>query len=768
MIFNLLKKFIHLTLIYCMIAIPTHQSALAMWNGDEEGSDEEKGGRGSVSSTAKLKQDASSSDEGSPTLQRKDKGKDKQRMSEGTGLLMEEDEVLVPRGSDLEEGRLRLKLVPKKDAQRLSALRGYFDGTRYYTDGDFLAFGGYIVEPRAEGAGMVGSWTDVYVFPKASDMGFLQGAIQPFRCGRLSWQLVGSGFSLAAIVGYTNIVSGATFNTLQIPLDGGGEIGALIGVMAMELPLLLRDGWELGGRVHKFLVGTVGQERTICGKSCTPLCCIVNRGPYKSLGFVVGESQDDHPWYFQVSRKEKVAKVIAVVSGVIRASLPIALFLDQAMKGPVTAGTIVLAVTMGPPLLNMYVSSALRTMTRLFQPYNWGKGNSAYKRRLMIGRSERLKKKILKNDRRSVHFVNTLFELLVDQVDKRMQEHRDSPILENDLLDGIIEEFNSSVNRLEEVKKAINSELVHGIKPGAAALDTDYNVRRFLKKGLKKISSDGSFYLKRIGFLKGVLERIRDEKTKFSDESDPDDFVHDDLVDAVPEQIIPVISLLMLKSAELNLTIPDDPKLHLDRQADDFILDLERDDRHIQAHEGSHLLEGSSRELVLAADMERLQRENEELQTEADRLNTREMVRQRDMDAGEFKEEGAWATVSYGVAAIVGFGGLVMETFVFKWALGLFLNSVLGSHMSSQEIGIASECIGAVVAISASLDFEDVRRGVYKMKTFFTRDGDFWPARRLATVYSFGFAFLLSFIEIAIGLEELPNAISDPVFNIRS
>ena len=82
--------------------------------------------------------------------------------------------------------------------------------------------------------------------------------------------------------------------------------------------------------------------------------------------------------------------------------------------------------------------------------------------------------------------------------------------------------------------------------------------------------------------------------------------------------------------------------------------------------------------------------------------------------------------------------------------------------MSSQEIGIASECIGAVVAISASLDFEDVRRAVYKMKTFFTRDGDFWPARRLATVYSFGFAFLLSFIEIAIGLEELPNAISDP------
>ncbi len=609
---------------------------------------------------------------------------------------------------------------------------------------------------------MVGSWSDVYVFPKASDMGFLHEAVQPFRCGRLSWQLVGSGFSLAAIIGYTNIVSGATFNTLQIPLDGGGEIGALIGVMAVELPLLLRDGWELGGRVHKFLVGTVGQERTICGQPCTPLCCIVERGPYKSIGFVAGESQDDHPWYFQISRKEKVAKVIAVASGAIRASLPIALFLDQAMKGPITAGTIVLAVTMVPPLLNMYVSSALRTMTRLFQPYNWGQGSSAYKRRLMIGRSERLIEKLLKNDRRSVHFVNTLFELLVDQVDKRMQEHRDSPILENDLLDGIMAEFNSSKNRLEEVKKAINSELVHGIKPGTAALDTDYNVRKFLRKDLKKISSNGSFYLKRIGFLKRVLARIRDEKTKASSESDPDEFAHNDLVDAVPEQIIPIISLLMLRSAELNLTIPDDPKLHLDREPEeDFLLDHGRDDHHIQhMSEGSHLL--GSRELELAADMERLRRENEELQTEADKLNTREMVRQRDMDAGEFKEEGAWATVSYGVAAIVGFGGLVMETYVFKWAVGLFLSSVFGNHMSEEQVSIASECIGAVVAVSAALDFEDVRRAVYKMKTFFTRDGDFWPARRLATVYSFGFAFLLSFIEIAIGLEELPNVISDP------
>ena len=175
-------------------------------------------------------------EEGSPTLKRKQKRKEKQRMPSRESLFMEEEEILDMRQvSDLEEGRSRLKLVPKEDAQRLGALRGYFDGTRYYTDRDFLAFGGYIVEPRAEDAGMVGSWSDVYVFPKASDMGLINATIQPFRCGRLSWQLVGSGVSLAAIIGYTNIVSGATFNTLQIPLDGGGEIGNCQGIHRVRL-----------------------------------------------------------------------------------------------------------------------------------------------------------------------------------------------------------------------------------------------------------------------------------------------------------------------------------------------------------------------------------------------------------------------------------------------------------------------------------------------------------------------------------------------------
>ncbi len=133
MILNLFKKFIHLTLIYCMIAVPTQQSALAMWNGEGGSDDEEKGGRGtSASSTFQSKKEASSSGEDSPILKRKQRRKEKQPMSAGAGRLMEEEEVVDRRrDSDIEEGRPRLKLIPKLDAQRLNALRGYFDGTRY-------------------------------------------------------------------------------------------------------------------------------------------------------------------------------------------------------------------------------------------------------------------------------------------------------------------------------------------------------------------------------------------------------------------------------------------------------------------------------------------------------------------------------------------------------------------------------------------------------------------------------------------------------------